>query len=471
MKRFVTLTAAVLILAGLPFAQTMANNKKVAHVTGGVRWSQCAFGPEGVLHICFEEETSGVGHQIMYVNYDGTTASTPFNATGSSSVKGERPGIAVSSHGVVVVAWGVSDGSSVFARIYDPRSKAWGPVETVAAGFGYFEPQPAVEADGTVHIAFHDDGGGRQYVSTKTNGVWGSPVRLSMGYGKQGGVAVGPNGTAWAGWREKGGSGIYKNYYSKRPKGGSWSTPQLVTSSGGSSSHPSITVGPDNIGIMTWGDIDPLMENGAEIRLIRLGTGEVREIAIPKYMQHYPRAAVDPNLKIHIATQIGGGDFGSGAFYVHNLKGTWSEPQTMTTSMDKVVGLSADPYGNVAVCLSDMLTDGKGSDIYVWSTQPITPRYMYPPLNPAAAISVKSVRRSPGITYNLAWTANGQNNDAWISGYNIYVKEGNGDYQLLLTVNKSTLSATFTYSDLTKKRKFAIATTNPGGGESDLVEF
>lgn len=470
MKRFVALTAAMVILAGLPFAQTMSNNKKVATVTGGVRWSQCAFGPEGVLHVVFEEDTDR-GHPVWYVSYDGTTASTPFNVSGDLDARAERPGIGVSSRGVIAVAWGIDIGDNVNIRIYDPRTKSWGAVENVAAGYGFEEPQPAVEADGTVHCFFSNDGQGRAYVSTRVNGVWGSPVRLSAGYGKQGGVAVGPNNKAWAVWREKGSNGVYKNYYSSRPHGGSWSSAELATSSGGSSSHPSIAVGPDNIAVATWGDIDAILENGAEIRIIRLGTGEPREIAIPFYMQHYPRAAVDPNLKIHIASQIGGGDFGSGAFYTHNVTGSWASPQQLTTSMDKVVGLSADPYGNIGLCLSDMLADGKGSDIYIWSTQPITPRYMYPPLNLAATISLKRVRTTPGATYNLAWNANSANNDAWISGYNIYVKEGNGEYQFLLSVNKSTLSATFTYSDLTKKRKFAIATTNPGGGESDLVEF
>ncbi|MCX6561129.1 MAG: hypothetical protein NTZ26_11540 [Candidatus Aminicenantes bacterium] len=470
MKRCIALAAAVILLAGFPFAQTLGNNKKIAHVTGGVRWSQCAFGPEGVLHVCFEED-SDRGHPIWYVNYDGTTASTPFNVTGSLDIRGERPGIAVSSHGVVAVAWGVDAGDSIFVRIYDPKTKAWGAIDSIAPGYGWGEPQLAIESDGTVHCFFSNDDQGRTYCSTRTNGVWGSAVRLSSGYAKQGGVAVGPNNKAWALWREKGGGGVYKNYYASRPHGGTWSGADLVTSSGGSSSHPSITVGPDSVAIGVWGDIDINNETGAEIRLIKLVSGAVREIAIPFAMQHYPRAVVDPNLKIHVAAQIGGGDFGSGAVYANNVTGSWSSPQQCLTSMDKVVGLSSDPYGNVGICLSDMLTDGKGSDIYIWTTQAIIPRFIYPPQSVAAAISLKNVRRSPGITYNLTWTANPANTDAWITGYNVYMQENGGAYQLLLNVNKATLNATFTFSDLTKKRRFAITTVNPAGGESDLIEF
>jgi hypothetical protein len=468
MKRFVALTAAMLILAGLSFSQTMANQRKIAHVSGGVRWSQCAFGPDGILHVIFEED-SDRGHPIWYVRFDGTTASTPFNVTGSLDIRGERPGITVSSRGVIAVGWGVDVGDVIYVRLYEPRTKSWGEVETVAAGYGWDEPQLAVESDGTVHCFFFNDAGGRAYVATRTNGVWGAPIRLSAGYGKQGGVAVGPNNTVWALWREK--NNIYKNYYSSRPHGGNWASGELLTSSGGSTSHPSITVGPDNIAIAAWGDIDMASPNGAEIRLMRIGTGEARQIAIQKFTQHFPKVAVDTNLKIHVASQRGGGDFGDGAFYYNNVSGSWAEPQTLTTSMDKVVGLSADPYGNVALCLSDMLAGGAGADIYIWSTQPIIPRIIYPPTNLAAVISLKKVRTAPGITYNLSWSGNSANNDTWISGYNIYVKEGDGDYQLLLSVNKSTLAAAFTYSDMSQKRKFAIATTNPGGGESDLVEF
>ena len=231
MKRFVALTAAMLILAGLPFAQGMSNNKKVATVTGGVRWSQCAFGPDAVLHLCFEEDTDR-GHPIWYVKYDGTTASTPFNVTGNLDQRGERPGIAVGTRGDIAVAWGVDAGDNTYIRIYDHRNKVWGPVETVAAGYGFDEPQPAVEADGTVHCFFSNEAQGRAYVANRVNGVWGSPVRLSAGYGKQGGVAVGPNNKAWAVWREKLSNGDYKNYYSSRPHGGTWATAELLTSSG-----------------------------------------------------------------------------------------------------------------------------------------------------------------------------------------------------------------------------------------------
>jgi hypothetical protein len=468
MKRALALIAAMLILAGLPFAQTMSNMTKVATVYHGVRWSQCAFGPDGVLHVIFEDDTD-TGHPIMYVKYDGTTSTTPFNVTGDEYMRGERPGIGVGPRGQVAVAWGVDVGDYTYVRVYDPRTKAWGPVETVAAGYGWDEPQPAIDSNGTLHVFFSSDSGGRAYCASKINGVWEAPVRLSGGYGKQGGVAVGPNNTAYAVWREKGSNGVYKNYYSSRPAGGNWAEGKIATTSGGSSSHPSITVGPDSVPVLAWGDIDAVLENGAEIRIIRPTTGAAREIVIPFGMQHYPRAAVDPDLHTHVVAQLGGGDTGSGAADVHNTTGSWSAGQGLLSNMNKVVGLSADGYGNVALCMSDWTSTG--SDIYVYSTAAITPRFIYPPTNPAAAIKSKGLRKSPEITYNLSWTANTANTDAYVGGYNIYVKEGSGEYRLLMSVSKTTLSASFTFTSLSAKRRFGICTANPTGGESEMVEF
>jgi hypothetical protein len=468
MKKILIFAAAMVLLAGLPFAQTLSNGTKVATVAGGVRWSQCAFGPDGILHVCYEEDTNR-GHPVWYVKYDGTTASTPFNVTDSMDRIGSRPTIAVSSKGYIVVTWGEVSGTSVYCRIYNPKTKVWDAIETVSVGYGSDEPYAAIEGDGTIHIYYYSDGGGRSYVSSKINGAWENPVKVSSGYGKQGAVGVGPNGTAWVAWREKLGSN-YKNYYSKRPKGGNWEAAVNVTTSGGSSSHPNLAVGSDNVAVLVWGDIDPLNETGCEVRLWRLGVDKTREIIVPFAMQHYPRVAVDVNNKIHVAVQAGGGDYGNGCFYTHNVTGSWVPAQSILSSMDKLPGISADPYGNVAVCMSTY-TSGGGSEIYVWSLQKIQSRIIYPPLNLTAAVKIKSLRKVSEATYNLTWAANPANTEAWISGYNIYIKEGDGAYQLLLTVDKSTLSASLTFTDLSKKRRFAIATTNPGGGESDLVEF
>ncbi len=471
MKRASLVFMVILILAGASFAQTLGNPVKVATVNGGVRWSECAFTPDGILHVCFEENTSGAGHPIWYVKYDGTNISTPINMTGDANIKGERPGIAAGPSGHIVVLWGIDASKSTWMRVYDPVSRTWASPELVKGAYGYGEPNACIDADGNIYAFWSDDNGGRVYSRAKINGAWEEPKRLSAGYGKQGGIAMGSDGWIWAMWREKGANGNYKNYYSKRTKTTAWTSGEIVTASGGSSSHPQITVGPNNVPVIVWGDIDPENENGAEIRLFKIRTGSTREIVIEKYMQHYPRAAVDSAGVIHVACQVGGGDFGSGLRYTNNSGGSWHGVQTVPSAMNKVVGISADPYGNVAACQSAIDNSAGNSQVWVYSLQPVTPRLFYPPTNLQSSIKITSAHRAPQITYNLAWSANALNRADWVKGYNIYVKEGTGAYQFLIQVTKDTLSKAITYTDMTKKRKFAIATVPTGGIVSDRVEF
>jgi hypothetical protein len=448
-------------------AQSLGNGVMVAESNGYLRWSQCAFGPDGVLHIVYGDEL-GAGDTIWYVTYNGTTASTPF-ALSSPGMRGERPNVAVSRRGVVVAAWGTIADKSIYMRVYDPKTAAWGAVEAVKIGYGYEEPMPAIDTTGDI-IIFWSDEAGRAYTRAKIGGVWEPERRMNSEYGKQGGVAIGQDGWIWAVWREKL-SGNYKNFYAKRTKTSSWSTRTILVSTGGSSSHPNITIGPNNTPVVVWGDIDEALENGSEVKLIRPEVDSVREVLIPFAMQHFPRVAVDSDNKIHVAVQLGGGDYGDGLRYIQNVAGAWSPIQTVLSSYPKLPGIAADPFGNVAACQCNVVLSTNKSQVYVWSRTPIAPHYFYAPLNPTSTIKIATVRRSPGVTYNLSWSANPQNNDADLQGYAIYVKEGTGAYQPLLTVSKTTFSAELKFTDLSKKRRFAVATVAQGGGESEPVEF
>jgi len=528
-------------------------DKLLVHHTGGIRWSQCAFGPDGVLWVVYEEDTDR-GHPIWVISYDGTNVSTPFNATGNIDIRGERPGITVGPKGHVVVVWGVLAESSVYMRVRDPKTKTWDPVESVKVGYGGDEPVPAMDAEGNIHVGWWALSLAKCYARSKIDGAWGET--MSFGSGKDLTVAVGPNGTAWALYRINQG-GKYKNFYSSRTKSSGWTSPALLTSGGESASHPGVTVGPDNVAVAAWGDIDPDNENGAQMRLMKILPGATREIAMEKYMAHYPRIVVDKDLVTHMVCQIGGGDFGSGLRYTHNRSGTWEEPQTIPAAMDKVAGIASDPFGNVAACQSSFNSEG-GSDIWVYSTKPIVPAPMpaadfsftpqtgymplavnftavqqtgpngqevgyswnfgdggtatgrtvthtfstwgtfqvaltitdnigrsdtvtkpievkktnpIAPVNPSSSIRMSRMWKSPEITYNLFWAINPANIPEHIAGYNIYMKEDSGVYARLLSVSASTFSASFKFTDLKKKRSFAISASGLGGTESAMVYF
>jgi len=50
MRRVLVLgVGALLALAAFPFAQTLGNNTLLFHSEDAVRWTQCAFGPDGKL--------------------------------------------------------------------------------------------------------------------------------------------------------------------------------------------------------------------------------------------------------------------------------------------------------------------------------------------------------------------------------------------------------------------------------------
>jgi len=554
MKKTIFGVGAVLLLATLQFGQTLGNAKMLDDLTGRVRWSQCAFDPSGVLWVVYEEDPNGPGHPVWVVSYDGTTVSEPFNVTDSMSIRGLRPGIGTGIKGLVAVVWGVDEPiSQVWLRVWDPGTKAWRAKEQVSQGDGYDEPTVAVDKDNNIHVAWFENSA--SYVNSFINGAWTGVLRL--GSGKDCTVAVGPNGKAWAVWREKGAGADYKKFYSTRTPTTDWTPKEPVGEGGNSSAHPMVTVGPDNVAIVAYGNLDEAEGTGAEMRIKKLIEGVDREVVWGKSGSHYPRLVVDKDLNYHMVCQIGGGDKGSGLRYANKVGGQWSAPQVIQSGMNKVVGLSTDPFGNVAACQSAWTPDG-GSEIWCYSIKPIepaplpvaafafTPATGYPPLpvtftatkvsnvdgtevdydwsfgdggsgsgrvtshtyltagtyavtltitdnisrtdtetksiivkktnplvpiNLSATITLGQFWQNPNMTINLFWEANPANVPEHIQAYAVYMKEGDGDYIRLLTLSTSTFSVSFNFTDLTKKRTFAVSSLGYGGTESPWGYF
>ncbi|MCX6564836.1 MAG: PKD domain-containing protein [Candidatus Aminicenantes bacterium] len=648
MKRFLLSACAILVLTTLQFGQTLSHEKILFHSEAGVRWTQCALGPDGVLWVIWVPGSTNdnSGGPIWLLSYDGVTVSTPFNVTNSSSVKANRPHISVSPKGHVLASWGVVGTKSTFLRIRDAKTKTWGETEVVSQSDGGNEPCAVMDKKGNIHVFFSDEKGGRVFARSKIDGTWENTVKLSESYGKQGSLAVGPNGTVHAVWIEKNASGNYANFYTNRTPTTSWYTREGLSGLSGSSNHPWVAVGPNNEAVVAWQDITyPALENGSEIRVITLGS--TWETVISFMMQHFPRVVVDKNNKIHVACQTGGGDFGSGLRYTNNVKGTWMNPQQLLASMTKVPGLATAPDGNVAATMSSWTTAGgkTGTDIKAWSLYPIkkvpfleadftyapttgyfplpvkftatkafgvdgkevgydwdfgdgvtgsgrianhtfhtegtfdvtltitddagrsdsvtksiavnytplpaaqftfSPTTGYPPLpvnfaavralgadgkevgygwafgdggtgsgrdtvhtyltagtfdvtltitdninrtnsltesilvlktNPlvpvglSATIALSQFWKNPEITFNLFWATNPDNIPEHIEAYAIYMKEDGGDYVRLLTLSPSTLSVSFKFTDMTKKRSFAISSLGYGGTESTWGYF
>ncbi len=557
MKRILLSAWAILVLTTLQFGQSLGNTKLLYHASDNVRWTQCAFTPDGALWVVWVQGDTNKksGGPIWVLSYDGTTVSAPFNVTGNDSIKANRPNITASPKGYILVTWGVIADSATYMRIRDPKTKTWGEIETVAYNVGGDEPLARMDSAGNIHVFFTKEAAGLVYARSKINGVWENTMQLNQHYGKQGSLTIAPNGTVHAAWIERDAASVYKNVYSERTLTTSWSTRVSLPGGLGASNHPWITSGPNNVVVAAWEDNNTGKENGSEIRVMILGTSTAA-IVVPFAMQHFPRVVIDTHNNIHVACSLGGSDYGYGIRYTNNIGGTWRPIQTVPAAYDKVPGLAANSFGNVAATQSSYTKSG--TDIWVYSLQPITtvampeadftfsPMTGYPPLtmgvhavpaydpngsevsyawsfsdggtatgrnathvfetagtftitltitdnlgrtadltqsivvkktnpliplNPAATITMSSMWKNPEITYNLFWEINPSNVPAQIQGYAIYMKEGSGEYTRLLMVSPSTLSSSFSFTDVKVRRFFAVSTLGYGGMESPKVYF
>jgi len=372
MRRVLVLgIGALLALAAFPFAQTLGNNTLLFHSEDAVRWTQCAFGPDGKLWVVWVpgDTNEGSGGPVWVASYDGETISEPVNVTGSISVIGNRPNISVSAKNEVVVTWGVFSTLSTFVRTLDPKTAAWGAITEVCTGYASDEPIAVMDGDDNLHVLFSSEKGGKVYARSMINGAWESIATLSIEFGKHGSLAVAPDGTAYAIWIEKNASGNYENFYSTRTASATWTAGVKLSGVSGSTNHPWVAVGPNNAPIVVWQNVNsPKNEGAAEIRRARIGSAYTTVIDLQT--QHFPRVAVDSNNAVHVVCQTGGGDSGSGLRYTNNVGGTWKTPQGIGATFPKVQGLAADPFGNVAVTQSSYVASG-GTDIWIYSLKPI----------------------------------------------------------------------------------------------------
>ena len=474
MKRFIFVVALLLIAAaGSIYAQNIGNQAIIAQGDARTRWTQCAFSPDGLLHVVYVTADSyASGNGVWFVTYDGTTATTPYNVTDDPNATAMRPTITSNTNGMICVAWGDGNMNRIFCRLYDTSSQTWGAIELVDEGDGWFEPFCALDKENNIYIVFYNEYSSGWMTNAKINGVWEGARMIGFGRGKQGDIVAAPNGVIWTAWREKG-EGGYSMWYSKRTKDTDWADPRFVRLAA-EPSHPHMACGfNDDTPYLASGEITVADESFQEIWIMYLNeTTNPLQHPAQNIMQHYPVIAVDAFGNLHLAIQRGGGDYGDGIQYTNNIGGTWKDVQYLPASVPKEAGIDADPFGNVAIAYSSTDTRAEGkADIIINSLYPIKPMYFEPPVNTTIAISLASVRKAPGINYSLSWASNPKNNDSQLRGYKIYMKEGTGQWTAMAEVSAATKTASFSFADKTKKRLFSIVTVSIGGAESKPVIF
>ncbi|MCP2605301.1 hypothetical protein NLC29_04015, partial [Candidatus Aminicenantes bacterium AH-873-B07] len=461
----------ILLFCGFILCQTMPEPVNVSNSAGASKWGQVAFGPDGIVHIVWEEDYHDKpGSDIFYVYYDGEQFSEPYNLTDTPNIECERPYICTSPKGQIIVVWNQGDGEKIGLREYDPQQKKWLPIEYISKNLGGEEAAVGADKDGNIYVIWFSEG--RAYSRSKIDGKWEDIFRMSsVRRSTQVGIAVGKNGRVWAIWREKQANGEYKIYYRKRTKKSKWSKAKEMNFGGASQSRPHIAIGPDNVPVVVYSDVDVGYER--EIWLCTIDEKEnPRELVIGAALQHYPRLAIDIEGNKHIVWQIGPGDYGKGIRYINNIGGTWNEPQLMPYSggSPRVPGISADAFGNVAIVWESSIP-GRDKEIWFSSLYPVTPKKFLPPINLNVSISINSLKKDIEVTYNLSWEPNPENDDDFIKGYNIYKREDSGEFKLFVKLSKNTYSVSFTFTNLQNKIQFGISTVSLSGAESEIVVF
>jgi hypothetical protein len=473
----VKLVLAALLLAGAaqyPFAQeTLDYEAKVAMGNGLVRWSNCQFAPDGTLYIVYGNPGHtpwapvSFANPIWLVSYDGTSASTPFNVTGTTTVDAYQPDIAINKAGTIAVAWGQQQSDSIYLRVYDPVAKTWGAIETVATGYGNYEPAVILDSQGNIFMAWFTALSGGVYCRAKVNGVWEGVFRQpSVGLTKQHHLAIGPDDVVHLVWIDKN-LGTFTGQYSKRSRSFAWTNTEGWTIVG-EPTHPSITITPDNVAWVASGEAVEEFEAYAEIWVMNLFKPSQRFKVGANISQHYPHIQADSNGKLHVAIQAGGNDIGYGVFYANNLVNNFSNLQLLPGGRPMQEGIHSDGQGNTAICWTSV-GSGDTSEVFIASLKPISPTK--PPVNLALSITTNGVLKGSKLIYNLSWSKNALNRDDNLAGYRIYAQESGGSWLPYASVPASTLSTSIEFSSRFHKLKFAVVTVAKSGYESEPVIF
>jgi len=473
MKKSLFLLLSVLALGLWSFgAFTFPANVSNSSVSS--QWPSVCFGMDGMIHMVWVVTYSKTSSDVVYVNYDGVTWSTPVKITPAADHIRTFPFIAGNNKGTLAVVW--EQAAETWINVFDPVQKTWGTPEMVdEAWTGYLnKPKVALDNDDNIYCFYFTRGLGYGFTKSRINGVWEARFRVNMPglRTKEGMIGVANDGRIWVAYGNKMLGGQYKIRFRTRTKDTPWSGGQAP--SPGKTTEEQAYLAIDPITDVPW--VAYMGNNGTEganfIDLVKLDEKTYpREHVIPPRLEHYPRLAIDNEGKGHVAVEIGQGDNGNGVIYTNNVSGTWAPAVVFPNSGGgpKMPNIAADPYGNVAVVWDSMID--MVPQVWFTSRDPVEIKHFYAPVSRSMKIAVTGAMHDYSLTYTLNWAKNPDNNDKFIRGYRIYKKIAGGDYEFVLEVNNTTFSQTFNFTGLLGKVQFAISTVSTAGFEGERVSF
>jgi hypothetical protein len=439
------------------------------------QWPAVCFGTDGMVHMVWVVTYSATSSDVMYVNYDGVTWSTPVKITATPDHGRTFPFIACNDKGTLAVVWEQSGGET-WINVFDYVKRTWGTEEMVdEAWTGYLnKPKVALDPYGNIYCFYFTRGLGYAYTKCKINGVWEARFRVNLNRlrTKEGMIAVAGDGRIWVAYSNKMTNGQYKVYFRTRTKDTPFSGGRAPSPGKTTEEQAYLAVDPTtNIPWVTY-----MGNEGTEgsnfVNLVKLDEKNYpRESVIPERLEHYPRLAIDSEGKGHVAVEIGQGDNGTGIIYTNNVDGPWTTPIDLPNSGGgpKLPNIAADPYGNVAVVWDSMID--MVPQAWFTSRYPVEIKHFYAPAGRSVKIGITGTMHDYALTYTLSWAKNPDNNDKFIRGYRIYKKTGAGDYEFVVEVDKTVFSQSFNFTALLGKVQFAISTVSTAGFEGERVSF
>lgn len=468
----VLISIGAFFLCGQEF-ETAVNVSKTSNPS---KWPGIAFGPDGLVHVCWEEDYLGSGGaDIFYAHYDGQKWTT-LKLTEDKTVDKKYPDIEIGKDGTIAVAWEQKELGHhyIYMRQYSPQQGKWLAVEKLSGNyFGNF-PKICVDSKGNIFCSFYAEDGGDSFSRAKINGQWEDVYPHSRPFGTrstQTDIAVTNDDRVYVIFRLKNKVKEYKIYYSYRTAQTNWFQGQPANEGGASQGRAFMTVDPDNIPWIYYQDKEA---SQGEIWSIKLDLKtNPREIYKGLSLNHFPSGTFSSEGTQYVAWQIGSYDRGKAIIYRYRLPGGNLSPEITVPKSNLsslIPKMDSDDFGNVGIVWDSGSSYGE-KDVWFSSTLPVMLRGLKPPTNLTLNIAIDSLGQRTQVTYNLAWERNPENDVDKLKSYNLYRKSGDGEYELYEELGKNDLSRQIVIQQDFKRYKFALASVSITNYESKLVEF
>lgn len=231
----------------------------VSNSPGGSFRPAVAVGPDGSVHVVWHDDTPG-NYEILYATKaPGGKWSAPINISNSSG-SSYWPSMAVGADGSVHVAWhdDTSDNWEILSASRGPDG-LWSPATDISGSEGTsFIPKLFVESDGLIDAVWQDNTSRNWDIfsaSRPPGGPWSAPLNISRSDGDSApfAAAQSADSSLRVVWRESAPSGPRLLSASKSP-GGPWSAPEDVSGPVGGSGPFLIGTGKDWSLYMLWDD-------------------------------------------------------------------------------------------------------------------------------------------------------------------------------------------------------------------------